>query len=156
VNNTFPFLCEHLPRTDAWLDQLPQLQAAMSGKAKLKESNAFPQGKRNQDLLQRLNHLYQANTYLASVSRQLAGSASSLPPAQCQISEEPHNRNKARKARRTNKREKEDALAVVTRRSNQRFKVMVKHNTLHTYVPTFVVLSSFILFLRFLCVVTRA
>ncbi|KAJ9109207.1 hypothetical protein QFC21_000536 [Naganishia friedmannii] len=104
----------------------------MSGKAKSKESNAFPQGKRNHDLLQRLNHLYQANTYLASVSHDLASALSSVPSVECNSNEAPLNRNQARKARRRGGPEKEDALAVVARRSNQRFKVMVKHNILHT------------------------
>ncbi|KAJ9125554.1 hypothetical protein QFC22_000516 [Naganishia vaughanmartiniae] len=103
----------------------------MSGKPKPKETNAFPQGKRNQDLLQRLNHLYQANTYLASVSHELAGGVSPAPVG-CEANETPLSRNKARKARRRESREKADALAVVARRSNQRFKVMVKHNILHT------------------------
>lgn len=106
----------------------------MSVKAKSKESNAFPQGKRNQDLLQRLNHLYQANTYLASVSHELARTIPRVPSMECERDQVPLNRNKARKARRRDGREKNDALAIVARRSNERFKVMVKHNTLHTYV----------------------
>lgn len=108
-----------------------QRPPTMSGKPMSKDLNPFPQGKKNQDLLQRLNHLYQANTYLASLSRELGSSTAEAGPS----------RSGGKKGRKGLKRQSvgdeqtnSDALGVVARRSNHRFKVMVKHNILATYV----------------------
>jgi hypothetical protein len=105
----------------------------MSAKPKAKEANPFPQGKKNQDLLQRLNHLYQANTYLASLSRELGSSTADSPGGSSRKKD--RQARKGERAEKGGQRVRTDALGVVVRRSNHRFKVMVKHNILSTYVP---------------------
>lgn len=105
----------------------------MSAKPKAKDLNPFPQGKKNQDLLQRLNHLYQANTYLASLSRELASSTSEAGPGVTSWTKDRRAKKggQGEDGRRDNIT---DALGVVVRRSNHRFRVMAKHNILSTYV----------------------
>ncbi|GHJ85353.1 hypothetical protein NliqN6_1755 [Naganishia liquefaciens] len=97
-------------------------------KANAKDAAAFPQGRKNQDLLQRLNHLYQANTYLASLSsgnlrartQTRDGARSTLEDKVIQTSDGHSGRTDL------------DALGVAVRKSNHRFGVMVKHNILAT------------------------
>ncbi|KAI5452011.1 hypothetical protein NCC49_001307 [Naganishia albida] len=103
----------------------------MSAKPKAKDLNPFPQGKKNQDLLQRLNHLYQANTYLASLSRELASSTSEAGPGVTSWTKDRRAKKggQGEDGRRDNIT---DALGVVVRRSNHRFRVMAKHNILST------------------------
>jgi ribonuclease P protein subunit RPR2 len=108
------------------IEYLQRLLAIMSGKSNAKEINAFPQGKKNQDLLQRLNHLYQANTYLASLANDSARTTQ-IPDARARSKTVEKGKGK------DGVRKKLDTLGGAVRKSNHRFKVMVKHNILATY-----------------------
>ena len=98
-------------------------------RANPKDVTAFPQGRRNQDLLQRLNHLYQANTYLESLSNSRIRTTTSLDGGDPIAA----GTKGKQKAECHHDPKNLDALGAAVRKSNHRFGVMVKHNILATY-----------------------